>query len=129
MVLTVISFAFLAAFGLDYYTEVLDLSYLLQHLSDETFFRKYKALNQALIGLVEDYSLVSFIPLSVKVVWYVYIIVMIYHYGLFYQDKESIFNVMKAVDKAGGYVFHGEGMNTLSSMMSTAMGTDFDFSK
>lgn len=40
-----------------------------------------------------------------------------------------MFNVMKAVDKASGYVFQaGEG-NTLSSMMSTAIGVDFDFFK
>jgi len=56
-----------AAFGLDYYTEVLDLGYLLDHLSDDPFFRRYKRLNEALIGLVEDYSLVSFIPLNVQV--------------------------------------------------------------
>lgn len=55
------------AFGLDYYTEVLDLSYLLEHLSDDPFFRRYKRLNDALIGLVQDYSLVSFIPLNVQV--------------------------------------------------------------
>ena len=56
-----------AAFGLDYYTEVLDLGYLLDHLSDDPFFRRYKRLNEALIGLVEDYNLVSFIPLNVQV--------------------------------------------------------------
>lgn len=40
-----------------------------------------------------------------------------------------MFNVMKEVDKASGYVFQvGEG-NTLSSMMSTAVGADFDFFK
>ena len=55
------------AFGLDYYTEVLDLSYLLEHLSDDPFFRKYMKLNKALVGLVEDYSLVSFLPLTVQV--------------------------------------------------------------
>ena len=55
------------AFGLDYYTEVLDLHYLLEHMSDEPFFRKYKKLNEALITVVEDYSLVSFIPLTVQV--------------------------------------------------------------
>ena len=55
------------AFGLDYYTEVLDLGYLLEHLSDDPFFRRYKRLNEALIGLVQDYSLVSFIPLNVQV--------------------------------------------------------------
>ena len=55
------------AFGLDYYTEVLDLGYLLEHLSDDPFFRRYKRLNEALIGLVQDYSLVSFIPFNVQV--------------------------------------------------------------
>ena len=55
------------AFGLDYYTEVLDLGYLLEHLSDDPFFRRYKRMNEALIGLVQDYSLVSFIPLNVQV--------------------------------------------------------------
>ena len=55
------------AFGLDYYTEVLDLSYILEHLSDDPFFKKYKSLNKSIIGLVEDSSLVSFIPISVQV--------------------------------------------------------------
>ena len=55
------------AYDLDYYTEVMDLSYLLEHLSDSTFFQKYKKLNEALIGLVEDYSLVTFLPLCIDV--------------------------------------------------------------
>ena len=54
-------------FDLDYYTEVLDLHYLLAYLSDNPFFQKYKKLNEALIGLVEEYSLVSFLPLAVEV--------------------------------------------------------------
>ena len=57
----------LVAFGLDYYTEVLELGYLLEHLSDDPFFKKYKKLNEALIGVVEDYSLVSFTPLCITV--------------------------------------------------------------
>ena len=57
----------LVAFGLDYYTEVMDLSYLLEQLPQSSFFLKYKKLNEALIGLVEDYSLVSFVPLNVQV--------------------------------------------------------------
>ena len=55
------------AFGLDFYTEVLDLNYLLDHLSDHPFFQKYKKLNEALVGLVQDYSLVSFVPLNIQV--------------------------------------------------------------
>lgn len=39
-----------------------------------------------------------------------------------------MFSVMKAVDKANGYVFK-EGTNTLSSIMSTAVGAEFDFYK
>lgn len=35
-----------------------------------------------------------------------------------------MFNVVKAVDKASGYVFHPG-----DTMMATAMGADFDFFK
>lgn len=59
--------SYYTAFGLDFYTEVMDLSYLTEHIPDSPFFRKYKKLNESLIGLVEDYSLVSFIPLNVQV--------------------------------------------------------------
>ena len=55
------------AFSLDYYSEVMDLSYLLEHLSDNPFFKKYKALNESLVGVIEDYSLVSLVPLNVQV--------------------------------------------------------------
>lgn len=41
-----------------------------------------------------------------------------------------MFQVMKAVDKANGYVFgKNEEMATLSSMMSSAVGADFEFFK
>ncbi len=55
------------AFNLDYYSEVQDLSYLLDHLSDNPFLKKYKCLNESLISVVEDYSLVSLVPLNVQV--------------------------------------------------------------
>ena len=55
------------AFSLEYYTEVLDLSLLLDHLSDDPLFARYRSLNEALVGLVEDYSLVSFCTLDVQV--------------------------------------------------------------
>lgn len=46
---------------------MLDLHYLLEHLSDDPFFKKYKKLNKALIEIVEDYGLVSFVPLNIQV--------------------------------------------------------------
>ncbi len=46
------------------------------------------------------------------------------------QDKESMFTVMKAIDKAVGYAFYCEdGRDTLNAMMSSAAGADFDFSR
>lgn len=55
------------AFNLEYYTEVLNLSYLLDDLDEDPFLSKFKKLNKAMIGLVEDYSLVTFHPLNINV--------------------------------------------------------------
>ena len=55
------------AFGLDFYTEILDLSYLLDTLHADPFYSRYKKLNEAISGVVEDFSLVSFATLNVQV--------------------------------------------------------------
>jgi len=60
-------FTFFSAFNLDFYTDVLDLNYLLEHIKDDPFSQKYKKLNEAFVGLVEDYGLVSFRTLDVQV--------------------------------------------------------------
>ncbi|XP_043573403.1 GPN-loop GTPase 2 isoform X1 [Chiloscyllium plagiosum] len=96
------------AFNLDYYTEVLDLSYLLDHLAKDPFFKSFRRLNKKLVEVIEDYSLVSFIPLNV-------------------QDKETMKHVMRAVDKANGYCFGDSEQRTLEAMMSAAVGADFQF--
>lgn len=67
-------------FSLDFYTDVLDLEYLLRLLDDGPFTKRFKKLNAALVELVQDYSLVSFIPLDV------------------FSDK-SLLNLKNAVDK------------------------------
>ena len=54
-------------YGLEYYTEVQDLSYLLEHVTDDPLMVKYKKLTGALIGIVEDYSLVNYMTLNVEV--------------------------------------------------------------
>lgn len=56
-----------AAFNLDFYTEVMDLTYLLDHLAADPFFKKFHLLNTKLAEVIQDYSLVSFIPLNVQV--------------------------------------------------------------
>ena len=57
-------------YELEYYTEVQDLSYLLQHVTDDPLMVKYKKLSGALIGIVEDYSLVNYLTLNVEVCFY-----------------------------------------------------------
>ncbi|RLV89359.1 hypothetical protein DV515_00014906 [Chloebia gouldiae] len=98
-----------AAFNLDYYTEVLDLSYLVDHLASDPFFRNFRRLNEKLVEVIEDYSLVSFVPLNV-------------------QDKQSMRQVMQAVDKANGYSFGDQEHRSLEALMSAAVGADFHFS-
>jgi len=100
-------------FNLDFYTDVLDLSYLHQFLDENTpsaTSEKFARLNKKICELVEDYSLVNFIPLNI-------------------QDKESMYNLVKAIDKSNGYIFGGLTRGN-ESIMSIAQGeTDWDYNK
>ncbi|XP_063810781.1 GPN-loop GTPase 2 isoform X2 [Pseudophryne corroboree] len=55
------------AFNIDYYTEVMDLSYLVNHLTSDPFFRRHRRLHEKIAEIIQDYGLVSFMPLSIKV--------------------------------------------------------------
>jgi len=88
------------AFNLDFYTEVQDLHYLLEQLNTDKQTSKYKKLNEALIDLIEDYNLVGFYTLCVE-------------------DKDSMINLVRVIDKANGYIYGGlEDAN--ESIMLTA---------
>ncbi|KAG8961962.1 hypothetical protein FRC03_004780 [Tulasnella sp. 419] len=71
-------------FNLDFYTEVQDLSYISNTLS--TSHPRYSALTMAICDLVEDFGLVGFETLAVE-------------------DKTSMLNLMRVVDRALGYAF------------------------
>lgn len=45
----------------------MDLTYLLDHLATDPFFKKFQRLNEKLAEVIQDYSLVSFVPLNVQV--------------------------------------------------------------
>ncbi|XP_077431079.1 GPN-loop GTPase 2 isoform X1 [Vanacampus margaritifer] len=96
------------AFNLDFYTEVMDLTYLVDHLAADPFFKKFHHLNEKLAEVIQDYSLVSFVSLNV-------------------QDKESMMQVLRAVDKANGCCFGDLEERNLQAMMSAAVGADFQF--
>lgn len=76
------------AFGEDFYTEVLNLDYLVDVLSEGPFGEKWVKLNKAICELVTEFDLVNFYPLCIE-------------------EKESVFRVIKAIDKANGY-FYGD---------------------
>jgi len=98
-------------FNLDYYTEVLDLEYLLDCFPEDNFTKKYRALNEALTGLITDYSLVNFMPMTIK-------------------SKERMLAVSQQIDKANGYVFGvGEERNVRNMMGSALGGADFEWAK
>ncbi|KAJ9598591.1 hypothetical protein L9F63_010720, partial [Diploptera punctata] len=94
-------------FGIDFYTEVLDLDYLLESLDENPITRRYKKLNAALVSLVENYSLVSFLPLNIK-------------------DQQCMLRLKNAIDKANGYIFGSGEQRTIQSLLSSAIGAEFE---
>lgn len=90
-------------FNIDFYTEVLDLKYLLEKLDENPFTAKYKKLNAALVSLVEDYSLVTFIPLDVS-------------------NQALLLQVKNAIDKANGYIFGGNEPQDVQTLLACAVG-------
>lgn len=60
---------------------------LLEQKSDDN--PQYKKLNAALCSFVEDFAYLSFYPLAVN-------------------DMELLAKAMRAIDRASGYIFHGD---------------------
>ena len=92
-------------FTIDYYTEVLDLQYLLDSMETKPEFKKYKKLNEAIVSLVEGYNLVSFQPLDVN-------------------RTESLARLRKLIDKANGYVFGDKEEQNINTMLACAIGAE-----
>ena len=57
----------------------------LSNRTEDDFQKKYASLNEAIVSVIEDYSLVSFSTLHVE-------------------NKESMLKLMKVIDKANGYI-------------------------
>mmetsp|Transcript_36301 Transcript_36301/g.95102 ORF Transcript_36301/g.95102 Transcript_36301/m.95102 type:complete len:278 (+) Transcript_36301:25-858(+) len=72
-------------FPLEFYTEVMDMSFLSTALEADPFGARFAKLNAAIAELVEDFGLVQFHTLNVN-------------------DPESLARVAAVVDKALGYV-------------------------
>ncbi|KAK3917672.1 GPN-loop GTPase 2 [Frankliniella fusca] len=92
-------------FGIDFYTDVLDLQYLLEALDEDPFSKKYRKLNAAIVSLVEDFSLVTFLPLNTK-------------------DQKSLLRVRSAVDKASGWVYGQGEERSVQQLLACAVGAE-----
>ncbi|KAF0698026.1 Aste57867_11357 [Aphanomyces stellatus] len=111
------------AFNLEFYTDVLDLRYLLDRLDaqdygdldDDPLSRtagdddnipphvakrkrrvreRFRKMNEVFIEVIEDFSLVSFLPLQIE-------------------DIESLQRLVNAIDKSNGYVFDGKAAGSV----------------
>ena len=72
------------AFSLDYYAEVMDLDYIVEHIGNDPKLAKYKKLTSGLCEVIEDFGLVRFVPMSIE-------------------DEETVSRVATLVDKSIGY--------------------------
>lgn len=73
-------------FNLEFYTEVQDLEYLRPLLANDPRLARFAKLNDAIIGLIEDFPMVGFETLCVE-------------------DKSSMTRLLHVIDRAGGYAF------------------------
>lgn len=90
-------------FNLEFYTDVQNLSYLMDHFKDE----KFQKLNEAIAGIIEDFSLVSYITLNIS-------------------DKKSVNRVIELIDKSNGYIYSNMERETLKNMVHKNLDLDLD---
>jgi GTPase SAR1 family protein len=113
-------------FNLEFYTDVLDLGYLVESMGEEEadegesglrtpqqairhgFAKKFKKLNEKICAVIQDYSLVSFLTLNI-------------------QKRASVVKCVQQVDKANGYLFgHLDDQDLVSAYMGDANGDDLN---
>ncbi|PWA86267.1 GPN-loop GTPase 2 [Artemisia annua] len=96
------------AFNLDFYTDVEDLSYLQNHLDQDPRSSKYRKLTKELCEVIEDYGLVNFSTLAI-------------------QDKESVTNLVKLIDRTNGYIFQGIDASAVEFSKIAIAPTDWEY--
>ncbi|KAL8250980.1 hypothetical protein R6Q59_034673 [Mikania micrantha] len=95
-------------FNLEFYTDVEDLSYLQHHLDQDPRSSKYRKLTKELCEVVEDFGLVNFTTLAI-------------------QDKESVTNLVRLIDRSNGYIFQGIDASAVEFSKIAIGQTDWDY--
>ncbi|KAB2023522.1 hypothetical protein E1A91_D06G027400v1 [Gossypium mustelinum] len=96
------------SFNLDFYTDVQDLSYLQHHLDQDPRSAKFRKLTKELCDVIEDFSIVNFTTLDI-------------------QDKESVGNLVKLIDKSNGYIFAGIDASAVEFSKIAVRQVDWDY--
>ncbi|KAK8961940.1 hypothetical protein KSP40_PGU001634 [Platanthera guangdongensis] len=98
------------AYNLDFYTDVEELSYLQYHLDQDPRSSKYRKLTKGLCDVIQDFSLVNFTTLDI-------------------QDKESVGNLVKLIDKSNGFIFAGIEASVVEFSKIAAAPLDWDYNR
>lgn len=88
-------------FNIDFYTDVLDLTYLVDVIDNAPSMQRYKKLNAVICSMIEDYSLVSFKLLNSR-------------------DKRSMLGLRDLIDKASGYIFTAAEEQYINTLLANA---------
>lgn len=94
-------------FNLDFYTNVLNLDYLLDRLDTTGGLTKYRHLNASIVSLIEHFGLVSFQPLDAM-------------------NKSSLLALKNQVDKANGYIYGAGEEKSINTLLACAVGAQSD---
>lgn len=86
---------------MEYYTEVQNLQYLVQKLNSDPLTARFGKLNAELCELIEDFGLVRFYTLSVD-------------------DYRLLMTILRAIDKANGFIYGALVAGNESIMQVTA---------
>lgn len=97
-------------FRIDYYCELPDLSRLVEMISDDPFLKKYKKLTNSLAEIIENYGLVSYVPLDIN-------------------KREMLCNVLNLVDKANGFYISDMSSNQDVLNYYRSIQADFEATK
>lgn len=98
-------------FNIDFYTEVLNLDYLLDRLNADRRLIKFRKLNEAFVSIIQDASLVSFFILD-------------------WQNESTVVHLKNEIDRVNGYVYGSGEERSIQSLLSCAVGAQpsFDYS-
>lgn len=98
------------AYNLEFYTDVEELSYLQYHLDQDPRSSKYRKLTKGICDVIQDFSLVNFTTLDI-------------------QDKESVGNLVKLIDKSNGFIFSGIEGSVVEFSKIAAAPLDWDYNR